>query len=88
MPLETFNFSTGRPKGRAQSSINCNNWLRVDLIVVFVPQPVTIFLDKEVKVDIDKVQIEAPLPDTSSGPSDAPSAEELFEAAGEKADVQ
>ncbi len=59
--------------------------MRVDLIV---PQTVTIFIDKEVKVDIDKVQIEAPLTDASSGPSDAPNAEELFKAAGEKADVQ
>jgi TRAP-type mannitol/chloroaromatic compound transport system permease large subunit len=29
-------------------------------IVIFVPQTVTVFLDKEVAVDIDKVRIEAP----------------------------
>ena len=29
-------------------------------IVIFFPQTVTVFLDKEVKVDIDKVKIEAP----------------------------
>ncbi len=29
-------------------------------IVIFVPQTVTVFLDKEVKVDLDKVKIEAP----------------------------
>ena len=29
-------------------------------IVIFFPQTVTVFLDKEVKVDIDKVRIEAP----------------------------
>ncbi|MDB5898408.1 MAG: C4-dicarboxylate transporter [Ramlibacter sp.] len=29
-------------------------------IVIFVPQTVTMFLDKEVKVDLDKVQIELP----------------------------
>ena len=32
-------------------------------IVIFVPQTVTIFLDKEVAVDLDKVQIEAPVSD-------------------------
>jgi hypothetical protein len=30
------------------------------VIVIFVPQTVTAFLDKEVKVDIDKVVIEMP----------------------------
>ena len=30
------------------------------LVVIFVPQTVTMFLDKEQKVDLDKVQIEAP----------------------------
>ena len=30
------------------------------VIVIFVPQTVTMFLDEEVKVDLDKVQIEAP----------------------------
>ena len=31
------------------------------LIVIFVPQTVTLFLDKEVKYDLDKVQIEIPV---------------------------
>jgi TRAP-type mannitol/chloroaromatic compound transport system permease large subunit len=31
------------------------------LIVIFVPQTVTVFLDKEEKVDLDKVKIEAPV---------------------------
>lgn len=29
-------------------------------VVIFIPQTVTVFLDKEVVVDIDKVKIEAP----------------------------
>jgi len=29
-------------------------------IVIFFPQTVTVFLDKEVKIDLDKVQIDAP----------------------------
>ena len=32
-------------------------------IVIFVPQTVTVFLDKEVAIDLDKVQIEAPVSD-------------------------
>jgi hypothetical protein len=32
-------------------------------VVIFVPQSVTMFLDKEIKVDIDKVQIEMPADD-------------------------
>ncbi|ARN20066.1 TRAP transporter large permease [Piscinibacter gummiphilus] len=39
-------------------------WVMLQLvlvvIVIFVPQTVTMFLDEEVKVDLDKVQIEAP----------------------------
>ena len=62
--------------------------MRFDLIVIFVPQTVSISFTRKEKVDINKVQIEATLPDASSGPSDAPNAEELFQAAGEKADVQ
>lgn len=41
-------------------------------IVVFFPQTVTVFLDKPVKVDVDEVQIEAPVysePDADSGPN-------------------
>jgi len=34
--------------------------LMLVVIVIFVPQTVTMFLDEEVKVDLDKVQIEAP----------------------------
>jgi tripartite ATP-independent transporter DctM subunit len=35
------------------------------VIVIFVPQTVTIFLDKEVKVDLNSIQLEAPSEDTS-----------------------
>ena len=40
-------------------------WVLLQLVlvavVIFIPQTVTVFLDKEVVVDIDKVKIEAPL---------------------------
>jgi tripartite ATP-independent transporter DctM subunit len=35
-------------------------------VVIFVPQSVTMFLDKEIKVDIDKVKIEIQAPNTNS----------------------
>ena len=42
-------------------------------IVIFIPQTVTVFLDKEVKVDLDKVKIEMPAePTNSRGPELAP----------------
>ncbi|HEV7915642.1 MAG TPA: TRAP transporter large permease subunit, partial [Albitalea sp.] len=34
--------------------------LMLVVIVIFFPQTVTVFLDKEVKIDLDKVKIEAP----------------------------
>ena len=47
-------------------------WVMLQLvlvvIVIFVPQTVTMFLDEEVKVDLDKVQIEAPV-DQDMAPS-------------------
>ena len=36
-------------------------------IVIFIPQTVTVFLDKEVKVDIDKVKIEIPVETPAPG---------------------
>lgn len=40
------------------------------VIVIFVPETVTVFLDKEEKIDIDKVKIEAPVgDDAASEPS-------------------
>jgi tripartite ATP-independent transporter DctM subunit len=43
--------------------------LMLVLIVIFVPQTVTVFLDKEQKIDIDKVQIEAPAETLEAPPS-------------------
>ncbi len=40
-------------------------------IVIFVPQTVTVFLDKEVKVDIDKVKIEMPVDESAPAPAPA-----------------
>jgi len=40
------------------------------VIVILVPQSVTIFLDKEEKIDLDKVVIEMPLDSDESQPKD------------------
>jgi TRAP-type mannitol/chloroaromatic compound transport system permease large subunit len=49
-------------------------WVLLQLIlvvtVIFVPQTVTMFLDKEQKVDLDKVKIEAPTELESPQPED------------------
>jgi tripartite ATP-independent transporter DctM subunit len=47
-------------------------------IVIFVPQTVTIFLDKELKIDLDKVQIEAPIDKYSDTKGAEPSMDDLF----------
>jgi tripartite ATP-independent transporter DctM subunit len=48
-------------------------WVMLQLllvvIVIFVPQTVTFLLDEEVKVDLDKVQIEAPVEEMAPVPS-------------------
>jgi hypothetical protein len=38
------------------------------VVVIFVPQTVTVFLDKQEKVDLDKVQLEAPVDDLHEAP--------------------
>jgi tripartite ATP-independent transporter DctM subunit len=50
------------------------------LIVIFVPQTVTMFLDKEEKIDIDKVKIEMPaeMGDPANAPQDDRSVDDLF----------
>jgi tripartite ATP-independent transporter DctM subunit len=53
------------------------------LVVIFVPQTVTVFLDKEEKVDIDKVKIEMPaeeiaVPGTEDQQTDQKAMDELF----------
>jgi TRAP-type mannitol/chloroaromatic compound transport system permease large subunit len=54
--------------------------LALVLVVIFVPQSVTMMLDKEVAVDLDKVRIEAPAtPGESSEPEpDQKSIDDLF----------
>ena len=47
-------------------------------IVIFVPQTVTMFLDKEVNVDIDKVQIDAPADKYSDTKDNQQSMDDLF----------
>jgi TRAP-type mannitol/chloroaromatic compound transport system permease large subunit len=39
-------------------------------VVIFIPETVTVFLDKEVKIDIDKVQIEMPAEAIDKAPED------------------
>ena len=41
-------------------------------IVIFVPQTVTVFLDKEEKIDIDKVQLEMPAESQRPGAASTP----------------
>ena len=59
------------------------------VVVIFVPQTVTVFLDKEVAVDLDKVQIEMPVDVENEGANvDAQkSIEEAFQNAA-KADAE
>jgi tripartite ATP-independent transporter DctM subunit len=63
-------------------------------VVIFVPQSVTMFLDKEIEVDLDKVQIEMPVndvvPELELKTSEPQSAAEQLEAAAvaDKASAQ
>jgi hypothetical protein len=64
-------------------------------IVIFVPQTVTVFLDKEQKIDLDKVQIEMPpdqettpdaqQPGNDLKPEETPATEEEKQKAADKA---
>jgi tripartite ATP-independent transporter DctM subunit len=61
------------------------------IVVIFVPQTVTAFLDKEEKIDLDKVQIEAPAELDNKGAAGAVldaaeqlSNDQLFKAADDK----
>lgn len=47
------------------------------VIVIFVPQTVTVFLDKEEKIDLDKVTIEMPV-DAPDPAASEPDLDELF----------
>jgi hypothetical protein len=57
-------------------------------VVIFVPQSVTMFLDKEIVVDVDKVKIEIQAPnDSKANLSDAEEQkkmEDLFKASTQK----
>ncbi|MEY3783174.1 MAG: hypothetical protein RIS97_1353 [Pseudomonadota bacterium] len=57
-------------------------------VVIFVPQSVTMFLDQEIKVDIDKVKIEIQAPNTVSpvlsAAEEQKKMEDLFKDAGNK----
>ena len=48
------------------------------VIVIFVPQTVTMFLDKEQKVDIDKVQIDMPAQDANNAMDEQKNVDDLF----------
>ncbi|MDP1954029.1 MAG: TRAP transporter large permease subunit [Polaromonas sp.] len=51
------------------------------VIVIFVPQTVTIFLDKEVKIDTGKVQIDMPAQEAVSAEEEQKTIDELFRSA-------
>ena len=52
------------------------------VIVIFVPQTVTVFLPTQAKIDLDKVRIEAPPEEASGSDADAPlDLQELFKTA-------
>jgi hypothetical protein len=60
-------FKNGSIPQKVQSSdiyMGAIPWVILQLvlvvIVIFFPQTVTVFLDKEAKIDLDKVKIEAP----------------------------
>ncbi|MES2953852.1 MAG: TRAP transporter large permease subunit [Pseudomonadota bacterium] len=57
------------------------------VIVIFVPQTVTMFLDKEQKVDIDKVQIEMPAQEETNAMDEQKNVDELFNSAA-KSDAE
>jgi tripartite ATP-independent transporter DctM subunit len=48
------------------------------VIVIFVPQSVTIFLDKEVAIDLDKVKIDAPVDKSYNDDKNNQNLDELF----------
>ena len=67
-------------EGRIPNAIKSNDiymgaipWVLMQLIlvviVIFVPQTVTVFLDKPAVIDLDKIQIEAPPDDNSASPA-------------------
>ena len=52
--------------------------LMLVVIVIFVPQTVTMFLDKDVKIDIDKVQLDMPAQEETSDKDEQKNVEDLL----------
>lgn len=82
-------FKTGALPRKVLSSdiyLGAIPWVMLQLllvvIVIFVPQTVTFLLDEEVKIDLDKVQIEAPL-DMAPAPAND-NLDELFDLPAEE----
>ena len=80
-------FKNGALPEKVKSSdiyIGAIPWVLLQLIlvviVIFFPQTVTVFLDKEVKVDLDKVKIDAPAGEYGDKNKDM-NLDELFKAA-------
>ncbi len=79
-------FKSGAITEKVKSSdiyLGAIPWVLMQLIlvgiVIFFPQTVTMFLDKELNIDIDKVKIEAPTESSFGGPKDKEqNLEELF----------
>jgi len=84
-------FKNGALPAKVQSKdiyLGAIPWVLLQLvlvvIVIFVPQTVTVFLDKEVKVDLDKVQLEAPaVVEEGSQAAQEKANEDLFKEAAE-----
>lgn len=78
-------FKTGAISKKVESRdiyLGAIPWVLMQLllvvIVIFVPQTVTMFLDKEQKVDIDKVQIDMPARDETNAMDEQKNVDELF----------
>ena len=52
--------------------------LMLVVIVIFVPQTVTMFLDKNVKIDIDKVQLDMPAQEETNDKDEQKNVDDLF----------
>ncbi|MBC7600965.1 MAG: TRAP transporter large permease subunit [Polaromonas sp.] len=78
-------FKTGAISKKVESRdiyLGAIPWVLMQLllvvIVIFVPQTVTMFLDKEQKIDIDKVQIDMPAREETSPMDEQKNVDELF----------
>ena len=78
-------FKTGAIAKKVQSKdiyLGAIPWVLLQLllvvIVIFVPQTVTMFLDKEQKIDIDKVQIEMPAHEETNAMDEQKKIDDLF----------